>query len=243
MQTLRIVAAACRRGIAVIDGDHEPQLVVRIDGDAHAGRGQRIGGTAARQVGGGDRRPAPGAVQEIAAALADDELGVGGELTELDGHLVVEHVLLEPHLEQARGVGRFEIGDRHQRADIGGGDRVAVDLIAVGEEAEPAPTDGLLHVDIHVELEHAVILAALVEAAPIVERLAVIVAADADAGARQGRARSTDIGLEGRVVGNAGVGHVAIGAGLAGKRNQCCRNGDRAKYQAVARFPAPPAGA
>ena len=93
-----------------------------------------------------------------------------------------------------------------------------MNLIAVGEEAEALPQAELLHVGIDVELEHAVILAALVEAAPIVESLAVIGPADADAGFGKARAGSADIGLEGRVLGNAvrHVGHVAIGFGHGG---------------------------
>ena len=238
MQTLRIGIGARRRGIAVIDRDHQSPSVVGVDGNAHAGRGQRIGRAAARQIGGGDRRPAPGAVQEEAAALADEELGVGRKLAKADRHLVVEQMLLEPHLEQARGVGCLEIGDRHQAADIGGGDRVAVNLIAIGEEAEALPQAELLHVGIDVELEHAVILAALVEAAPIVESLAVIGPADADAGFGKAGAGSADIGLEGHVLGDAvrHVGHVAIGFGRGGQDRTARRQSEADRR---AKAPAP----
>ena len=208
---LRVFTGARRCGVAIIDADHDAELVVRVDGDAHAGRGQRIGGAAARQVGGGDRRPAPGAVEKISATIAGDKLLIGGKLADAHGQLLVEHGLLEPQLEQAGGVGRFEIGDRHERADIGGGDRIAVDLITVGVEAEAPPKAKLLHVGIDIELEHAVILAALVEAAPVVERLAVIIAADADAAPGKPLAHAACVELEGCIFWNAGIGHVAIG--------------------------------
>ncbi len=89
-------------------------------------------------------------------------------------------MLLEPQLEQARGVVGFEIGDRHQRADIGGRDRIAVNLETVGVEAETLPEAELVHVGFDVELEHSVILDPLIEAAPIAEALAVIDPADFD---------------------------------------------------------------
>ena len=74
-------------------------------------------------------------------------------------------MLLEPELEQARRVGGLEAGDRHQAADIGGGDAVAVDLEAVGVEAEAFPEAELVHVGVDGDVEHAVIFAALIEAA------------------------------------------------------------------------------
>jgi hypothetical protein len=88
-----------------------------------------------------------------------------------------------------------------------------VNLIAVGVEAQPLPEAGLLHVGVDVKLEHAVILAALIEASPIVERLAVIGAADADAGSCQRRACARDVELESGILGKAvrRVGHFAGG--------------------------------
>ena len=61
------------------------------------------------------------------------------------------------------------------------GDAVAVDLEAVGVEAEAFPEAELVHVGVEGDIEHAVIFAALVEAAAIDEGLAVIGAADGDA--------------------------------------------------------------
>src|SRR5581483_4559902 len=100
---LGIGTAAVRRGIAIIDADHKAQLLARIDLDPHTRGRQRIGWAASRQVRRRDRRPTPRAVEKPAAALADDELGIGGELPKLDGELVIEQMLLKPQLEQTRG--------------------------------------------------------------------------------------------------------------------------------------------
>ena len=97
--------------------------------------------------------------------------------------------LLEPQLEEAGGVGGLKAGDRHQAADIRGRDRIAVNLIAVGVEAEAFPQSELVHVGVDVEFEHALVLAALIEAAPIVEWFRVIGAANADAGSWQAPSR------------------------------------------------------
>ena len=52
-----------------------------------------------------------------------------------------------------------------------------MDLIAIGVKAEALPKSELVHVRFHIELEHTVIFAALVEPAAIGEGLAVIATA------------------------------------------------------------------
>ena len=55
-----------------------------------------------------------------------------------------------------------------------------MDLVAIGMEAKSFPEAELVHVGFHVELEHSVILDALVEAAPVTEGFAVIGSTDLD---------------------------------------------------------------
>ena len=65
--------------------------------------------------------------------------GVGGKLAELDRYLVVEHVLLEPQLVQACGRRGFEAANRHQAADVVGGDALTMNLKTVGVKTETVP--------------------------------------------------------------------------------------------------------
>src|SRR6188472_1547565 len=84
-------------------------------------------------------KPPPSAIQEIGIAFGEDKFHVGGELADLDGELVAEEMLLEPHLvETRRGCG-LEIGYRHQTVDIIGGDTAAVNLEGIHVKAEALP--------------------------------------------------------------------------------------------------------
>src|SRR5680860_544078 len=136
---LRIVGGTRMRGVTVIEAGHDAGVLGRCHGDTHTRRGQGIGRAAIRIILRRDRGPPPGAVEEVSATVGRKELRVGRELTELHRHSVVEHVLLQPQLEQARGRLRLEARNGHQAADILAGDRVAVDLKTVGVKAQPLP--------------------------------------------------------------------------------------------------------
>ena len=51
---LRVAGAVGAHGIAVIYADHQAPLVIRLERDADAGGGERIGRATARQIGGGE---------------------------------------------------------------------------------------------------------------------------------------------------------------------------------------------
>ena len=138
-------------------------------------------------------------------------------------------MLFEPQLEQPRGRQRLEARYRHKAANIRARDGIAVDLEPVGVEAQPIPKAELLHVRVDVEFENALVLAAIVQAAPIVERLGVVSAANVDACIVQAGDRASgdmidDVQLA-VPVGDEIVplkGHFAIGAGRG-------RHGDKSQ--------------
>src|SRR6185295_4756620 len=118
----------------------------RIDLEANARSGQRIGRAAARQVRRGDGRPV--ALQEHGAEFAEEELGVGGNLAGLDARLATGELLLEPYLRQPRGRHRFDRGDGVEASDIVAPDAAGVvNLEKVGEERKTAQARELVQVD------------------------------------------------------------------------------------------------
>jgi len=91
------------RRIAVVHADHEAPFVIRVDCEAHARTGKRIDGAATGQIGGGTRGPAPGGIQKIAAPRAEQEFRISRKLTNADGELVIEQVLLKPKFSRRSG--------------------------------------------------------------------------------------------------------------------------------------------
>ncbi len=75
------------------------------------------------------------------------------------------------------------------------GDALAVDLVAVGVEQEPLPADDLFHLRLDDDLEPAVVVGALLDAAVrVAEHLADVIDAEGDAAARERRAYPTRVG-------------------------------------------------
>ncbi len=129
-------------------------------------------------------------------------------------------MLLEPQLEQPRGGSRLKARDRHQTADILGGDRPPMDLVAVGKEAQTLPQADLLHVGIRVEFKHTVISSTVLNAnaAPVVERFGVVETTDGDAVFRKSASYAARIERHdsfvrnvGRTVRDIGRGEIASG--------------------------------
>ncbi len=218
---LRVADAVGARGITVEHRDHEAQLVVRTERHANAWRGERIGRAAAWQVGDRDCGPAPGRIQEVAAAFGDNEILIGCKLTKLDREAVVEHVLLEPELGEARCGGGLEITHQHQATDIVGGNALPMDLVGIGVEAEALPEPHLLHVAIEMELEHTVIGDALLDTAGwVAECLANIKAAQTEAALCQSLTDAGGVDRGHGIFGDARVRDTAIRACPGGQR-QC----------------------
>ncbi len=151
--------------VAVIDRGHETEVLCGRDGNADAGRCERIGGTAVGKVDRRDRGPTPGSVDEGASGFGDDELAIGGQLPGPNRHFAVEKALLKVEFEDARGRSGFDETHRHEGADTLGGDARPVDVVDVHVEGEALQTDGLAEVGIEKEFQASVIVAVAVEAA------------------------------------------------------------------------------
>ncbi len=80
LQSLRILRAVGSGRIARKHRREQCHILVRLDLQPHAGRSQRIRRTAASDIGGIDRGPAEGAVDEAARGRAGQEFIVGREL-------------------------------------------------------------------------------------------------------------------------------------------------------------------
>ena len=179
---LRTVGPAVVRGIARVEAGEQGQIVRRHERDAHAGCRHRIGRAAVGIVDAGDRGPAPCGVEERAAALADEELGVGRQLSEANREAIGKQLLIEPQLEQAHVRKRLDEAHRHQHAQRFGGDALAVNPVAVGEEAQPRPADHLVEVGLQCGLEATHVEHPLLKAAGrIAEPVADVVDLETDA--------------------------------------------------------------
>ena len=119
---------------------------------------------------------------------------IRSELAKADRDFVVEP-LLEPKLEEPRRRRRLYEAHGHEGAQILPGDALAVDLVAVGVEQEPLPADDLFHLRLDDNLEPAVVVGALLDAAVrVAEHLADVIDAEGDAAARERGAYSTRVG-------------------------------------------------
>ena len=138
----------------------------------------------------------------------------------------------------------LEAADRHQAADVGGGDALPWIWKAVGVEAEAFPEAELVQVGVDGDVEHAVIFAALIEAAAVGEGFAVIGGADADAalgeapgGSRRGSPRPAELRQQ-ALFGDAVVRNVAISPRRA---RQCREAGSKHAAKRMAADFGPPA--
>src|SRR5579885_3656333 len=118
-----VAVRACR-----IAGEYrgkQREIVRGGEFEARARRGERIGRSTARHVGGKDGGPAEGAVDQTACRGADDEFVVAGKLAETQRHVMGE-TLLEPGGEQACRRDGVDIARIEKAADVIGGIPAAV---------------------------------------------------------------------------------------------------------------------
>ena len=140
-----------------IAGEHraeQRQVFGRVDLQPNAGRRQRIGRAAARQIGRHDAGPAEGAVDQTTRGGAGQKFVVRRELTDPDRGELAEF-LLEPGGEQPGGGDRVDVARIGDRAGIGGGVLAVgiVDLERADMSLAAGPADQLFQVgvDDHVE--------------------------------------------------------------------------------------------
>ena len=159
-------------GIAIEHGDEGGPVFVGIKPPAYARRGERIGRSAAGQVGAGDRGPV--AAQKHPAVVADEELRIGGKLAEAKAEAIVEQLLLEPQFGKARRRHGLDVADRDQAVEVlSAHSGCTMNLKSIAEEAQALPSGELAEIDGGERFELALIQAAATDAAGhIAERFA-----------------------------------------------------------------------
>ena len=158
--------------ISIEHGDEGGPVLVGIKPPAYAGRRERIGRSAAGEVGAGDRGPI--AAQEHPAVVADEELRIGGKLAEAKAEPIVEELLLEPQFGKARRRDGLDVADRDQAVEmVAAHSGRSMNLKGIAEEAQALPSGELSEIDRSKRLELALIQAAATDAAgPVAERFA-----------------------------------------------------------------------
>ena len=184
-QSIRVaeyrIAGAGPGGIAVKDGGAEGEVIGDGDLQPRARRCFRIIRPAARQIGGGEQRPAEGEIDEQIGIVADHELLRGGELADPQVELIGK-LLLDPQIEQPRRCRRLDAADQRQIVEIDGAELSAVDLMNAGVKGRSRPSDELLEVGVDDGAEASVIAGPLLDAADRVgEGVAVIAEGEAHA--------------------------------------------------------------
>src|SRR5262249_39924865 len=118
-----------------------------LDADASAGRGQRIGRSSGRKIGGEKRRPADGVVDEVRGRLALEKLAVRRHQAGADGQAVIEGVLLVPKRIEPRDRSGFEVRDRENIVEIRGTEQRPMGDEAVGVKFAALPSHELLQIE------------------------------------------------------------------------------------------------
>ena len=115
--------------------------------------------------------------------------------------------------------------------ELGASDWLLIDQARVNAFADVTLDHQFVHVDVERKVEHAVILAALVDAAAIDEGFAVIGAGDGDAASGERRAQTAKTGpgrpklVQERLFGDAVVRNIAVSARRARYRGHAQANG------------------
>src|SRR5262249_46096929 len=124
-----------------------------LDADASAGRGQRIGRSSGRKIGGEKRGPADGVVDEVRRRLALEELAIRRHQAGADGQAVIEGVLLVPKRIEPRDRSGFEIRNGENIVEIRGTEKKPVGDEAVGWKFAPLPSHELLQIEVELGLK------------------------------------------------------------------------------------------
>ena len=153
------------RGIAVVDGRQQRNVVCRVVFGAKTHGRKRIGRPAARQVRGENFGPAGRRIDEELGVFAGDEIGIGAEEAGAQGQFVVREFLLVPQFVKPHRRQRLDVAHRHEAADIIGRQSLAGDPVAVGVQRSALDTGELPHVRFEHQFNAAVVDGPLAHAA------------------------------------------------------------------------------
>src|SRR5215472_1833265 len=136
-----------RRRITVEDCCRYGQTADRCHPKARPRCCERVTGPAARQVGRPDVRTAECRVDEACRVLADVKFVIESDLTDAEGSLAIEELLLQPQIMKTRRGQRLDTADCQQVADRVLRQAAPADLIPVYVKTRPGPFSELLEIE------------------------------------------------------------------------------------------------
>jgi hypothetical protein len=130
-------------------------VVPRLDPNANAGSGQRIGRSPAGKIGGKKHRPADAVIDEVRGGLALEKLAVRRHQTGADGQAIIEGILLIPKRVEPRDRTGFQIGHCQKVAEVGRTEEWAVRDEPMGVEVAAVPSGKLAQIEVERRLKRA----------------------------------------------------------------------------------------